>query len=85
MTNCGYLKAYVCGQLGIIVYHLDVKVKNARPQCEGSGIDGVATVPFIRVRLSQSVRIPSEQSTLVPLHLHRCKLSNQPMLLGDPS
>ena len=77
----------VCRQLGIIVYHHpDVKVMNASPQHASSGRDRVTKVPSIRVRLLRSVRVPSEQSTLVSVHLLGCKHSNQPMLLErDPS
>lgn len=61
-------------------------MKNASPQCGGSGKDGVAKVPSVRVKLLQSVRVPSGQSTLVSVHLQGCKPSDQPMLLErDPS
>ena len=70
----------VCRQLGILAYHPDVIVKKSGSQYEGKS-EGVATVPTIRVRLLQSIKVPAGQSTLVPVHLQGSDLSGKSMLL----
>ena len=52
----------VCRQLGIVMYHTSVVPrKTTRPK--------VATVPSIKVRLVQSLKLPPSQCALVPVKL----------------
>ena len=66
-------------QLGIISYHPDVNAKGCpQPKQEHS-----ASVPTIRVRLLQSVRVPAGRSAIVPVQVEGGKSTM--LLENDPA
>ena len=66
----------VCRQLGILSYHPQISSKKASKKG-----DIVAIVPMVRVSLVQSLRLPSEQSSLVHVKLEGAQDSEEPLIV----
>ena len=66
----------VCRQLGILSYHPQISSKKASKKG-----DIVAIVPMVRVSLVQSLRLPSEQSSLVRVKLEGAQDSEEPLIV----